>query len=168
MYNVKYRRKEINVCEMEQCTRFLTYILTDLLNNSLMKRLYPFMKEETRLGKFKQPRVWTWTLHCVASHSPCGCLLTRVLFSFLIFKFFIYFLLFAFLGPYLQHMEVPRLGVESQLAYNPATAMGEPSHICDLHHSWQQCWILNPLSEARDRTWIVMGTGQIHNHKGSP
>ena len=29
-----------------------------------------------------------------------------------------------------------------------ATAMSDPSHVCDLHHSsWQQ-WILNPLSEA--------------------
>ena len=48
-------------------------------------------------------------------------------------------------------MEVPRLEVKSDLqllAY--ATAAGGPSHSCDLHHSLQQCWILNPLSEARD------------------
>ena len=50
------------------------------------------------------------------------------------------------------HMEVPRLGVESELllpAYTTATAMPDPSHICDLHHSSGQWWILNPLSEAR-------------------
>ena len=40
---------------------------------------------------------------------------------------FIYFL--SFLGPYPQHMEVPRLGVESELqllAYATATAMSDP------------------------------------------
>ena len=30
--------------------------------------------------------------------------------------------------------------------------MWDPSCICDLHHSSQQCWILNPLSKARDQT----------------
>ena len=52
-------------------------------------------------------------------------------------------------------MEVPRLGVESGLqlpAYTTATARQDPSHVCDLHHSSSQCQILNPLSEARDRT----------------
>ena len=52
-------------------------------------------------------------------------------------------------------MEVPRLGVESQLlplAYTTATATQDLSHIFDLHHSSQQCRILNPLSEARDGT----------------
>ena len=36
------------------------------------------------------------------------------------------------------------------------------SHICDLHHSSQQCQILNPLSEARDWTHILMDTSQVH------
>ena len=35
-------------------------------------------------------------------------------------------------------------------AYARATAMWDPSHVCDLCHSSQQCWILKPLSEARD------------------
>ena len=30
--------------------------------------------------------------------------------------------------------------------------MQDLSLVGDLHHSLQQCWILNPLSEARDRT----------------
>ena len=30
-----------------------------------------------------------------------------------------------------------------------ATATPDPSCICNLHHSLWQCWILNPLSEAR-------------------
>ena len=47
----------------------------------------------------------------------------------------------------LWHMEVPRLGVESELkllAYTIATATSDPSHIYDLHHSSQQRAILNP------------------------
>ena len=52
-------------------------------------------------------------------------------------------------------MEVPGLGTESQLqllAYTTATATPDPSHVCNLHHNSWQCWILNPLSEARDQT----------------
>ena len=68
--------------------------------------------------------------------------------------FFWSFCLFL-LGPHLWHMEVPRLGVESELqllAYTTATARRDPSHIYNLHHSSWQRRILNPLSEARDRT----------------
>ena len=60
---------------------------------------------------------------------------------------------FAFFGLHLQHMEITRLGVKSkpQLpAYTTATATQDLSCICNLHHSSQQCWILNPMSEARD------------------
>ena len=58
-------------------------------------------------------------------------------------------------------MEVPRLGVEMELqvlAYATATAMQDLSHGCDLCHSLWQLQILNPLSEARDPTCILMGT----------
>ena len=37
--------------------------------------------------------------------------------------------------------------------YATATAMPDLSCICGLCHSFWQCWILNPLSEARDQTW---------------
>ena len=56
-------------------------------------------------------------------------------------------------------MEVPRLEVESELqlmAYAAATAMPDPSHVCDLQHSSRQRRILNPLSEARDQTRNLM------------
>ena len=75
-------------------------------------------------------------------------------------KFF-FFLLF-FLGPHLPHMEVPRLWVESELqlpAYAAATAIPDLSHVCNLHCSSWQCWILNTLSEARDQPtslWILV------------
>ena len=72
------------------------------------------------------------------------------------YSFFLSFSLF--LQPHLQHMEVPRLGVQSELqlpAYAKATAMSVPRRrIWDLHQSSWQHQILNPLSEPRDRTWI--------------
>ena len=58
-------------------------------------------------------------------------------------------------------MEVPRLGVKLELrlqVYTTATATQDPSHMCNLHHSLWQCQILNPLSEARDQTSILMYT----------
>ena len=61
--------------------------------------------------------------------------------------------------------------LEPQLpAYATATAMCNPSLICDLHRSPQQCQILNPLSEARDRTCISMDTSQacfLLSHSGN-
>ena len=71
---------------------------------------------------------------------------------------------FFFLRAALRHMEVPRLGVELELlllAYTTAIAVRDPSHICDLNHSSQQCRILNPLSKTRDRTRILMVTSQV-------
>ena len=73
----------------------------------------------------------------------------------------------AFLELHLQHMEVPRLGVKSELqvpAYTTATAMWDPSHVFNLHQSPQQCRTLNPLSEARDQTLILTETRQVHYH----
>ena len=61
-------------------------------------------------------------------------------------------------------MEVPRLGAELKLsppAYATATAMQDPSRVCDLHHNSQQHWILNSLSKAKDQTHNFMVTGQI-------
>ena len=79
----------------------------------------------------------------------------------------IFFFFFSFLGPNLQHMEISRLGVESELqllAYVTAIATWNPSHVCDLYHSSWQCWIVNPLNEARDRTCVLMGTCQVPYH----
>ena len=36
-----------------------------------------------------------------------------------------------------------------------ATAMQQPSLVCDQRHSSQQHQILNPLSEARDQTHVL-------------
>ena len=61
--------------------------------------------------------------------------------------------------------QVPRPRVESELqlpATVTATAMWDPSCVCDLHHSSQQCQIPNPLIKARARTCILMDASQIH------
>ena len=75
---------------------------------------------------------------------------------------FVFWVLLRFSG--LQHMEVPRLAVKSELpAYTTATARWDPSCIFNLHCNLQQHWILNPLSEARDRTSDLMDTRQVLN-----
>jgi len=77
---------------------------------------------------------------------------------------FTFFFFLVFLGPHPWHMVVPRLGVQSELqlpAYATATATRGPSCICDLHHNSRQHRILRPLSEARDRTCVLMDTRQI-------
>ena len=57
---------------------------------------------------------------------------------------------FLFLGQHLRHMEVPRLGVESELqlpTYATVTATQDLSCICGLHHS----------SSAKLDTWPTEG-----------
>ena len=61
----------------------------------------------------------------------------------------------VFLGPHLQHREVPRLGVESELVL-PASATATP----DPSRGWQRR-ILNPLSKARDGTCNLMVPSRI-------
>ena len=73
--------------------------------------------------------------------------------------FFCFVLFFIFLGPHRRHTKVPRLGVESELqlpVYTTATAMWDLSCVWNLHHSSQQCRILNSLSEARDPSHVFM------------
>ena len=74
---------------------------------------------------------------------------------------------FFFLGPYLQHMEVPRLGIELELqlpAYTTAMLDLTYAAACDNAGS------LNPLREARDQTRILTDTSQVLNplsHSGN-
>ena len=93
---------------------------------------------------------------CVSLHN----LNNSALFLFSIYILSLFF--FSFLGLHLQHVEVPRLRVESELqlpAYNTATATPDLSHICKSSGQYQ---ILNPLSEARDLTRILMDTSWVH------
>ena len=74
---------------------------------------------------------------------------------------FIFYFYFCFLGLHMWHVEVPRLGVESELQ-PPAYTAGpqDPSLICDLHHSSQQCqipthWVRPGMEPAF--SWILVG-----------
>ena len=52
--------------------------------------------------------------------------------------FFFFSSFFSFLGLHVHHMESSTLGVELELqllAYTTATALWDPSCVCDLHHS---------------------------------
>ena len=56
-------------------------------------------------------------------------------------------------------MEVPGLGIKSELqAYATDMAIPDPNCICDLHCGLWKSQILNPLSEARDRTCVLTDT----------
>ena len=87
----------------------------------------------------------------------------------LVHSFFLFFF-----RPHLQHMEVPWRGVELELqqqARSTATSTWDLSHACDLRHSLGKCWILNPLSEARDQTCTLLDTSWVLNslsQKGTP
>ena len=48
-------------------------------------------------------------------------------------------------------------------AYATATATPDPSHVCNIYHSSWQCQILNPLSEARYQTSILIDTSRVRN-----
>ena len=75
-----------------------------------------------------------------------------------------FFFFFCFLGPHLLQMEAPRLRVQSELqlpAYTTITATQDPRHTCNPHRSSWQRWILNPLSDAREWTHILMDTIRV-------
>ena len=79
---------------------------------------------------------------------------------------FIYLLIyFCFLGPQVHNMEVSRLGVELELQLlSYATATQDLSHVFDQYRSSGQHWLLNPLSEARDQTYILMYSSWVRYH----
>ena len=66
---------------------------------------------------------------------------------------------FFFLKQHPRHMDVPGRGVKSKLKrLYSGTAAPDPGCLYDLCHSLRHHWILNPLSKARDWTFILMET----------
>ena len=89
------------------------------------------------------------------------------LFSLLWVRLFIYLFSLFWAIPSVYGGSQPRDltgAVAASLCHTTATTTRDPSHSCDLHHSSRQCQILNPLSEARDRTRDPMAPSQIHFH----
>ena len=71
-------------------------------------------------------------------------------------------------GLHLWRMEVPKVGVESELQLL-ATAMPDPSRIWDVLCSSPQCWMLSPLS--RDQIHNFMDTSHVpflNHNRNSP
>ena len=107
--------------------------------------------------------VFWWLSKFSLSHLKIG----RVLLYFL----FIY--LFCILGPHLSPMEVPRLGIKSELQLptdTTATANPDPSCICDLHYSSQQHGSLTHWGGPGIETHILMDTSWVYNplsHNGN-
>ena len=59
-------------------------------------------------------------------------------------------------------MEVPRLGVESELQLlADATATRDLGCVCGPHHIPWQHQVLNPLIEARDQTRVLMDSSRV-------
>ena len=105
-------------------------------------------------------------------HSKCAYLLyithCTLIFLALQLGFFFFFLVFLFLfflfraTPVAYGSFQPRVQLELQvLAYTTITATLDPSRVCNLYRSSQKCWILNPLSEARDGTQILVHTSLV-------
>ena len=61
-----------------------------------------------------------------------------------------------------QHLPGPELLLP---AYTVAPTKQGQSHICNLPHSSQEPWVLNPLSEARNRTCILTDPTQVHSQQ---
>ena len=81
--------------------------------------------------------------------------------------YFYYVFIFVFLGLHPQHIEIPRIGVQSELllaGYTRAAEMPEPSCVCNLCQSSWQLLIPNPLSKATDQTCKLMVPSQICFH----
>ena len=79
----------------------------------------------------------------------------KVIFFLFLFLFFVSFLWMA--ADTLYGGSQARDQLELQLlGCTRATAMPDTSHVYNLYHSSQQCWILNPLSEAMGQTHNLM------------
>ena len=83
------------------------------------------------------------------------------------FILFLYFLFRAILVAYGSSQVRGQTGT----AHTTATAIPDPSHICNLSCSLWQCQILNPLSEARDQltsSWILVSFVTHRATMGTP
>ena len=125
------------------------------LGNDWLVSMYLYIKKRGKLRKGIICLSWTpwwlmnihkWVIYSV--YSKCQVQIQRVFFVFL-FK--------ATPSAYGSSQARGRIGA-AIASLHQATAILDLSHICDLCHSLRQCWIFNPLSEARDWTWILMDT----------
>ena len=133
----------------------MTLILFDNINFGSKRQVYLFF-----------PNIFLGIFYWCCFHHGKGQQIynTVCLFYFILFIYLFIYLLVVFFRAAPSHMKVPRRGVHLELqlpAYATAVATRDPSRIWVLHHSSRQRQILNPLSEARDRTGNLMIPSQI-------
>ena len=144
----------------------------------MCRRCGPKKKKKKNLAQIQPPGRKAHGVLERCARAPCAFLASHVYLAFthwFVLGFFIQeydleivlsLFFFCFLGPHLQHMKVPRLGVELELQLL-ATATASHSHsrfephLWPLHHSSWQHQILNPLIEARAQTCILMDTSRV-------
>ena len=109
---------------------------------------------------------WKCSIVCIHRYNypnQCVCSYIFIFHIFWLFvSFFFSFSFFLFTSTPVANRSSQARGQIRAAAetYTTATAMQDPSRICDLHHSLWQYQILNPLNEARDRTassWRLHG-----------
>ena len=112
---------------------------------------------------------WPGSLHCTLILTFCALSLTvsgnLILPRLTALKIFIFVFFFRATPAALGSSQLGS-NLSGQLrSYATATATWEPRCVGDLHYSSQQCRLLNPLSEARDWTCILMDTCQVHYYQ---
>ena len=122
-----------------------------------VRRAWPYDLLSRGIGSWPRPGQ---SDHSITPVTMTGSRMTKWPNTGLIF--FSFFFLSFFLGPHLWHKEAPRQAVKSELQLSAnTTATPDLSRVCEEHHGSWQCRILNPMSEARDQTCILMNTSWV-------
>ena len=79
------------------------------------------------------------------------------------FSFLFFFFLLLFRAEYRSSQARGQIGAAVGTC-TTITAMWDPSHVCNFHHSSQQHQIINSLSKTRDQTHILMDISWVHYH----
>ena len=96
---------------------------------------------------------FNWHLSDLAAAYPALSASAPLPHSTSLFFFLFCFVLFCFrLFVFSRPAPTAYGGSQARGTYTTATATWDPSRVCYLHLSSRQCQILNPLSEARNRT----------------
>ena len=159
------RGKQLSISDILEKTMVVVYIKCWI--NCL--NVFSYIRHKTLRGEFLKQILRNLSQAKYPQFTVNGL---RKTYYFLVFYYLFICLFWSFLGLHLWHMEVPRLRVQLELwppAYATATATRDtatqdPSHICDLHCSSWQHWILNPLREAKDQTHVLMDSSWVHYH----
>ena len=142
-------------CKGSPCSSAWSAISTVSFSPSSSKSIYACKCIHTWMHTYMRTRIHT----CIHKYVHTIHLCIHICMSIVLFLYSTYF--FFFLQLHLQHIEVPRLGVKSELQLQACTTATTPpnlSHIFDLGHNLQQHQILNTLRETRDQMHILTDT----------